>query len=106
MSLSKEIKDLEKDKFIEVDGKPAIRVSIVGGDISVSSVAVEEKSVIDIVSNELIYFGYATIGSNENTASWKIIKMTIIGSIIKSEYAQGVSTYTNIWDDRTTYSYS
>jgi hypothetical protein len=73
-----------------------------GGGVS----CVEELELIDTVSSNLIYIGQAAIGSLGSTAVWRIERVTITGSIIKKEYANGVSTYTNIWDNRASLSYS
>lgn len=100
MALSGELRDLEKDKFEEVNGKPAIRASIVGGTIQVATGTVEETNLIDIVSDNLFYFGFAAPSTLTSEPKWKIQRLTIVGSLIKIEYASGNSNYVNIWDNR------
>jgi hypothetical protein len=85
--------------------KKGLDVNVIS-DINVAPVAVEELNYIDEASSTVFYFGYAPIGSAESSAVWKVERMTIAGTVIKKEYANGVSTYTNIWNNRVSLSYS
>ena len=107
MALSHEIKDLEKNKFSEIEGKTAINANIVGGTINVStSPNVEELELVDIASSTVIYFGYAPTGSSESDSVWKIKRLEIIGALIKTLYASGTTSYTNSWAARSSLTYS
>jgi len=54
------------------------------------------------------YVGYAPPGSANGDASWRIIKLTYNSNydISSAKYAQGVSTFTNVWSSRSSYGYS
>jgi len=86
--------------------KKGLDVNVIS-DINVTTSATpEELSYIDQYSDTVFYFGYAAIGSVTSGAVWKITRLTISGTIVKTEYAAGVSTYTQVWDNRTSLSYS
>jgi len=66
---------------------------------------VEHTLLIDTASGTVTYLGYAVPGTATSAASWKIKKIdSSSGTTIK--YADGVGTYTKIWDNRASYSYS
>lgn len=56
----------------------------------------------------LIYQGFASPGNATSTAAWKIAKYTYDGSnnLLTIKWAGGASSYTNIWDNRASLSYS
>lgn len=86
--------------------KKGLDVNVIS-DINVTTSATpEELSYIDQYSDTVFYFGYAPIGSITSAAVWKITRLTISGTLVKTEYASSVSTYTQIWDNRTSLSYS
>ena len=60
---------------------------------------------LDQVSDNLFYVGKALIGSNESSSGWQIVRYTITGSILKSEYADGSEAFNQVWNDRTTLTY-
>jgi hypothetical protein len=53
-----------------------------------------------------IYLGQALAGSATSDPLWRIQKITTAGSNIQIAWANAVPTYTNVWDDRATYTYS
>jgi hypothetical protein len=90
-----------------VGPKKALDVNLAGSEISITTTtAPEELNLIDEASSTTFYFGYAPIGSAESAAVWKIERMIISGTVIKKHYASGDSTYTHIWDNRASLSYS
>lgn len=60
---------------------------------------------LDEVSDTLFYVGKAEIGKVDSDANWLIIKYTTTGNILKSEYANGVELFNQVWNDRTTLTY-
>jgi hypothetical protein len=58
-------------------------------------------------SPEAMYEGWAAPGSATSDAIWAIRKHTYSGThVVLSEWADGDSKFDNVWDDRTTLSYS
>lgn len=101
MAISKEIRDLEKDKFVEVDNTPAVRVSVVSGG---SSTPIYSKKVDEVGTS--IYVGEAAIASPSSTTVWRIQKIVQTGSVLEILWANGNTNFNNKWDDRLTLSYS
>ena len=56
----------------------------------------------------LIYYGLAEPGTAISAASWRIRKYTYDsnGNVTQIDWADGVSTFSKIWDNRDGYSYS
>lgn len=61
---------------------------------------------IDQISSSVIYRAEAIAGSLNSAAVWRIQKITISGDDITVQWADGVSTFTKIWDNRLSYTYS
>ena len=61
---------------------------------------------IDEVSADEKYYGWAPMGTSEDTEGWRIMKETKDGTVIKREYAQGTMDFTSAWSERATYNYS
>lgn len=60
---------------------------------------------LDEVSDTLFYVGKAEIGKVDSDANWLIIKYSTTGNILKSEYANGVELFNQVWNDRATLTY-
>jgi hypothetical protein len=111
MPLDKNINNLEKDKFAET-GSGATAVRIIGdasNPIPVTSGGVTSYSKrIDSVGDTIIYIGESDVGSSESSAVWRIQKITFTdsGNDADIKWADGVSSFTKVWNDRLTYSYS
>lgn len=60
----------------------------------------------DEVSDSEAYYGFAAPGSSTASASWKIIKKSVSGTVTSYMYANGSDSYTNIWTVRASLSYS
>lgn len=57
-------------------------------------------------SGQVIYVGFALPGTATSSAAWAIKKLTYDGFYITQEdWADGVNTFTKVWDDRATYTY-
>jgi hypothetical protein len=100
MAISNEIRDLEKQKFEEVENKPAIRVSVVAGG---SSPSIYAKKVDD--NGSVIYVGEAAVGSSGSSSVWRIQKITLTGSDLDIQWSDGNTDFTKSWDNRATYTY-
>ena len=63
-----------------------------------------EKVLVDDTGT-YVYVGYAIPGSNTSTAAWKIkrIKTT---NVLEVLYADGNSFYDNVWNNRSSLTYS
>lgn len=58
-------------------------------------------------SGNLQYLGKALAGSATSAAKWQICKFTWSGSNLTDiQYADGVNTFTKVWDSRAGYSYA
>lgn len=73
---------------------------------SVSTESFDQSTRIDEASSSVSYFGFAEVGSSEASAVWKIKKMSTSGSQMTITYADGNSSYDNIWANRASLSYS
>jgi hypothetical protein len=62
--------------------------------------------LIDAVGGNQTYIGEALPGSSLASAVWRIKLITETGQDIEIEWADGVSSFTKVWDDRLTYTYS
>ncbi|MFW9875238.1 MAG: hypothetical protein ACFFG0_19195 [Candidatus Thorarchaeota archaeon] len=61
----------------------------------------------DYTDGNLIYLGHARPGTAEGASAWRIQKFTYSGTAVtKSEFPNGVATFTNSWTGRTGLSYS
>ena len=67
-------------------------------------VALQRK--IDQADANDIYIGFAKIGEATSSAVWQIQKITISGTVTSFQWANGVETFSNIWDNRASLSYS
>jgi hypothetical protein len=75
-------------------------------DVSVRS---NYKKLIDYDGGAVpVYIGIAESSSAASAAAWRITKTAynLSTSPISILYADGVTTFTKVWDDRATYSYS
>jgi len=59
-------------------------------------------------NNDIEYIGTALPSSLVDDGSWRIIKLVYDSNynISSAKYAQGVSTFTNVWTTRSSYSYA
>lgn len=81
----------------------------VGLDIS-GEVQTKKRITYDANGN-IEYVGFAAPGTATSAASWMIMKLTwalspVFYETTQVDFADGVSTYTKIWDNRATYTYS
>jgi hypothetical protein len=111
MALDPNINTLEKAKFAETgSGETAVRiVGDISNPIPVTSGGVTSYAKrVDSVGESIIYIGEADVGESSSSASWRIQRVTFTDSAndVTIEWADGVSSFTKIWDDRADYTYS
>lgn len=63
------------------------------------------KKIVDEIDSTLMYIGSAQPGTTNNSSTWSIQKIEFLGDDIFITWANSVNTFTNIWDDRLTYTY-
>lgn len=64
-------------------------------------------TLTDFVSDTLIYQGYATPGSQTSDPVWRVkrIQISAVDGDVTESFADGDSSYDNIWDDRVSLTY-
>jgi hypothetical protein len=65
----------------------------------------EALRVDDTTTANVTYVGYAVIGSLSSASVWKIKKIDTTSGVVIT-WADGDSSYNNIWDNRASLSYS
>lgn len=75
-----------------------------GPIISLSS-DLQPSPIVDEASSTITYIGYANLGVSENSDGWKIMRISKIGTVTLTEYADGDMLYDNIWNQRTSLNY-
>lgn len=63
-------------------------------------------TMIDDASSTVSYYGFASPGTATSDEFWRIIKKEISGTVTSFLYAEGDLSYSYIWDDRASYTYS
>ena len=64
------------------------------------------RQEVDTTDGSVIYMGWADMEATTDQAVWKIKRVTISGSSITTEWADGDTDYNNIFDNRASLSYS
>ena len=62
--------------------------------------------ITDNSSSTVTYFGYALPGSETSQAKWVIVRQLIAGSVITLAFAGASRDFDQIWDKRTSLTYS
>lgn len=106
MAIPGNILDREYDKFEEnpVDGRTDVRVKVTGFDES-GSEPLTLRSDATSTAN-VVYVGYAAVGSASSSSVWRIVRYTITNGDVVGEFADGDVDFDNVWDNRTGLSYS
>ena len=78
------------------------------GGTAGGTVTVTEERYTKLVDDvgQTLYIGEADAGSARSAAVWRIRRVTESGQDVDIEWADGNTDFDNIWDDRTTYTYS
>lgn len=75
------------------------------GVITIGGVAYAQ--IIDIVSDYLIYKGWAAVGSLTSAPLWRIQKIVIgFDDDVTKTWADGDAEFNNVWDNRLSFTYS
>ena len=61
---------------------------------------------VDEASSTVTYVGKADIGTATSADSWQIKKISTSSTVTTVAYAGGVDTFSQVWDNRTSLSYS
>jgi len=75
----------------------------IGGTTSEEEMAYAKRT--DVVGEVVIYKGEASPGTSETAAFWRIHRLTINGDDVSEEWADGDSSFNNVWADRLTLTY-
>lgn len=74
-------------------------------DSSVPTGSVDLATQIDNSSTPIVYIGKAPIGSSTSSAVWQIAKLDTTSGLVKT-WADGNASFDNVFDDRTSLTYS
>jgi hypothetical protein len=89
-------KKIDAEK-LTLNGLDIYRLRTTSGPMSVK---------LDQVDANTLYIGEALPGTLGSAAAWRIRKFLTAGSVSSMLYANGESSFTNIWDNRTGLSYA
>lgn len=64
------------------------------------------STLIDKVSDNVTYFGFAKPGTSTSEPYWRIMKKNVSGSVTSFTFANGADTFVNVWTNRASLSYS
>ena len=98
---------LNKTDMREVLGELATALEAITVEVApLIELKVFTTLVDDYIVTNKTYIGKAPAGSSEVDAVWQIKCLDETGNFAKIQWADGVSTFSKVWNDRTTYSYS
>ncbi len=95
----------------DVAGKKSLDVNVTDITLnhqndSVTAYAKKYKKLIDEVDANTIYIGRAAPGASPSSAVWQITKIVFSGAFTDELLAGGSEAFNQIWNDRTSLSYS
>ena len=95
----------------DVSGKKSLDVNVTDITInkdndSITSWQAELKTLIDAFSDTVTYIGKSAPNSSTSSAVWLIKKITESGTVTTIAYADGDANFNNVWDNRTSLTYS
>lgn len=67
--------------------------------------SVDEKVLIDEVSETLTYVGKSKLSGNTANTEWQIKRISISGTVTTISYADNSDNYDKEWDERASYTY-
>jgi len=74
--------------------------------VPVAAMKYAHTMLIDVASATVTYIGEAEPGTLVSGATWRIKKITVTGSLTEIQWADGVGTFTKVYNDRATYTYA
>ncbi len=86
---------------VELTGTGSVPVAIVE-----SATEPVYRTLIDEVDADTTYIGYADPGATTDSEAWRIKRIEESANPTDISWADGVSTFTKVWDDRATYDYT
>lgn len=98
MSMSGESRDREYQKFMQSTSRPD------GSMIEVTSA--NSATRIHQVNSNLIYYGWAEIGTLDSAPKWKIMRQQTVSSVTRGEFADGNGNFDNIWNNHESLTYT
>lgn len=93
---------VRKEHIAEIEAKRVQLVDAFSGVITEGNYTTK----IDAADANTTYVGKAQIGSATSSAVWQIKKVSISGNITTIAWANGTDAFTNIFDNRASYSYT
>lgn len=66
----------------------------------------EQAIQLDTTDPTGILVGMAKPGTATSAALWQIRKVNVVGVAVSITFANGTTTFTNVWDSRGSYTYS
>lgn len=78
----------------------------INADGSINTAVATYTTRLDEPSSTVTYVGKAVAGTAASAASWQISRLTVSGTELIMEYADGDMLYNNIWNNRASLSYS
>lgn len=83
----------------------------VDGQSPIDPIIAEEGQFTQALENNVdgspIYIGEALPGTSKASAGWRIKKITYSGSAVTDvQWADSVSTFTKVWNNRASYTYA
>jgi hypothetical protein len=97
MSMSASIRDRESAKFVQSPARP--------NGSSVEQVSGAYATRIHQVNSNLIYYGWAEIGTSDASPKWRIMRQQTVASIVRGEYADGNGDFDNVWTNHESLTY-
>jgi hypothetical protein len=80
-------------------------------EVLIQQIVSEDEMVyakrVDCITDDLLYRAEATPGTLDSQPLWRIYRITIgVDGDVTTEWAGGGATFTSVWDDRLTLTYS
>jgi len=92
-------------EWIPLEKRDAALLAVTALPVDVAVATAKYDVKIDEVSPTLSYIGEAAADSATSAPVWRITRLFESGTITSVTHADGVDTYTKVWDDRASYSY-
>lgn len=94
-----------------VAGLDSVNVKVTDITLDASGDSVESRSMamatrLDEVSSTVTYVGEAVVGTADSSALWRIKRIQTTGTVLKIEWANGNSNFSNIWNNRASLTYT
>lgn len=99
--------DLTRVELYDQSNKVPANINASGALLTELDTGAELTVIMESSGGNLIYIGKAPAGSAVGSAVWQIQKLTWSGSdLTNRQFAEGNTTFDNIWTSRAGYTYS